>query len=66
MEDGTDYCRARTSGGVQHDDLQSSADQALQTELEAATENTSPPLQETNPSCSGVMILNGHDIVVQR
>ena len=32
----------------------------------AATENTCPPLQETDPSCSGVMNLNDCDIVVQR
>ena len=30
------------------------------------TENTCPPLQETDPSCSGVMTLNDCDIVVQR
>ena len=32
----------------------------------ATTENTCPPLQETDPSCSGVMILNDRDILVQR
>ena len=31
-----------------------------------ATENTCPPLQESDPSCSGVMILNDCDILVQR
>ena len=31
-----------------------------------ATENTCPPLQETDPSCSGVMIIKDCDIVVQR
>ena len=61
MED--DHCSARD---VQHDDPESSADQALQTEQAAATENTCPPLQESDPSCSGVMILNDYDIVVQR
>ena len=32
----------------------------------ATRENTCPPLQETDPSCTGVMILTNCDIIVQR
>ena len=32
----------------------------------AARENTSLPLQETDPNCSGVIRLKGHDILVQK
>ena len=47
---------------------QSSAGPALQdSELIATRKNTlSPPLQETDPSCSGVMTLNSCDILVEQ
>ena len=60
------YCITRIEENNQHTELESSAGHTLQVELVAAKENTCPPLQETDPSCSGVMIMNNCDIIVVR
>ena len=58
------YCIMRIEENNQHTELESSAGHILQVELVAATENTCPPLQETDPCCSGVMIVNNCGIIV--
>ena len=64
-EDSRVGCSARLQD-EEHTELQSSASPALQaTELVAARGNTPPPIQETDPSCSGVMTLDNCDILVE-
>ena len=65
-EDSRVGCNARVQD-EKHTEPQSSAGPTLQdSELVTTTGNTlSPPLEETDPSCSGVMTLDNYDILVQ-
>ena len=66
-EDSRVGCNARVQD-EKHTEPQSSAGPTLQdSELIATTGNTlSPPLEETDPRCSGAMTLNSCDVLVEQ